>query len=493
MAPSRRDFLSLGAAALSGAFVGAGPLRAAARAPRAASHADRPASGRATPQYESRRPPAGERRFTSDAVEATIRRVSRDIADPELGWLFANCFPNTLDTTVHHGTVDGRPDTFVITGDIEAMWLRDSSAQVWPYLPLAREDAPLRRLIAGVIHRQTRCIRIDPYANAFYEAPKPDGEWQDDLTDMKPELHERKWEVDSLCYPIRLAHGYWKATGDTSVFTSEWREAMRSVLRTFHEQQRIVDRGPYRFQRVTAVATDTVPLGGWGNPVRPVGLICSIFRPSDDATIYPFLVPSNLFAVVSLAQLAEISRAVTGDATFAAECEALSAEVERALMEHAVVEHPTRGRLWAYEVDGYGNRLHMDDANVPSLLSLPYLGCCAPRDPLYQATRAFVLSEDNPYFFRGTAAEGIGGPHVGLEMIWPMAITMRALTSTDAAEIRAALRTLTRTHGGTGFMHESFHQDDPSRFTRSWFAWANTLFGELVLTVHAERPELLRG
>ena len=443
-------------------------------------------------QYDSRRPPPPDRRFSSPAVERTIARVRHAIADPELAWLFENCFPNTLDTTVDVGTLDGKPDTFVITGDIEAMWLRDSSAQVWPYVPLAADDAALRRLLAGVIHRQTRCILIDPYANAFNKEPS-ESPWKDDLTDMKRELHERKWEVDSLCYPIRLAHRYWSVTGDVSPFDRDWREAMQLVLQTFREQQRKEGRGPYKFQRVTGWQTDTVAGAGYGNPIRPVGLICSIFRPSDDATIYPFLVPSNHFAVVSLRQLAELHAVVAGDAAFEAECRALAEEVEAALHAHAVAEHLDVGTMWAYEVDGFGNRLFMDDANVPSLLSLPYLGCCGLEDPLYRATRAFVLSEHNPYFFRGRSGEGIGGPHVGLEMIWPLGVIMRALTSGYDAEIVLCLRILRSTHGGTGLMHESFHQDDSTHFTREWFAWANSLFGELMLRVHDERPYLLQA
>jgi meiotically up-regulated gene 157 (Mug157) protein len=439
----------------------------------------------------TRRPPLAERAFTSEAVEHTIRETKERLADPELGWLFENCFPNTLDTTVRHRIVDGRPDTFVITGDIEAMWLRDSSAQVWPYVPLAAEDEALRTLLAGVINRQTDCIHIDPYANAFNDGPTG-SQWSDDLTDMKPELHERKWEVDSLCYPVRLAWGYWKATGDTSPFDGRWREAMGLVVRTFREQQRKEGLGPYKFQRVTGWQTDTVAGAGYGNPVRPVGLIVSIFRPSDDATTFPFLVPSNHFAVVSLRRLSEMSDAVLGDAAFARECGALADEIAGALEEHAVVEHPTHGRVWAYEVDGFGNRHHMDDANVPSLLSLPYLGCCERDDPLYLRTRAAVLSEtDNPWFFTGTEAEGVGGPHVGRDMIWPMGIIMRAFTSTDEDEVARCLEWLKATHAGTGFMHESFHADDASNYTRDWFAWANTLFGELVLTVLDERPGLV--
>ncbi len=447
-----------------------------------------PSQGR--PQ-EAGRPPVGERKFTSPAVEATIRRVKADIGDPELTRLFENCFPNTLDTTVEHGEGDGRPDTFVITGDIEAMWLRDSSAQVWPYVSLAADDPALRRLLAGVIHRQTACILIDPYANAFNPGPTGTG-WQDDLTEMKPELHERKWEIDSLCYPIRLGHGYWRATSDDSPFDDDWHQAMRLVLRTFREQQRKDGPGPYRFMRETHRATDTLVNGGYGRPARPNGLIRSMFRPSDDATIFPYLVPSNLFAVVSLRQMAEMLTEIRGDGPLAADASALADEVETALLAEAVVVHPEHGRVWAYEIDGFGNRLLMDDANVPSLLSLPYLGWRDPSDPVYRTTRAMVLSPSNPYFIRGEHAEGNGSPHTPDGYIWPMAITLRAMTSTDGAEVRQCLRWLRDTHAGTGFMHESFDPDDPAEFTRSWFAWANTLFGELILTLHGIRPGLLR-
>jgi len=482
--PTRREFLKKGTAVVLGTGT-AGRGLASTRGPTLLQGPGR------TQDFTSRRPPPGERRFRSEAVEDTVRRISGDIADPELAWLFRNCFPNTLDTTVDFGTREGSPDTFVITGDIEAMWLRDSTAQVWPYLPLTPNDPHLRELIQGVIHRQTRCILIDPYANAFNKEPG-ESPWKDDLTEMRPELHERKWEVDSLCYPIRLAHGYWRTTGDTTPFDGVWLAAMELVLRTFREQQRRDGPGPYKFQRVTGWQTDTVAGAGYGNPIRPVGLIVSIFRPSDDATIFPFLVPSNHFAVVSLRQLAEMARTISGREGFASACEALAAEVDAALAAHAVVEHPVHGRLWAYEVDGFGNRHHMDDANIPSLLSLPYLGACTPSDPLYRRTRAFVFSPENPYFFRGAAGEGIGGPHVGMEMIWPLGITMGGLTSSDDDEISRCLRMLKETHAGTGFMHESFHQDDPNRFTRAWFAWANTLFGELILKVHRERPHILQ-
>jgi meiotically up-regulated gene 157 (Mug157) protein len=440
---------------------------------------------------KSQRPPAGERKFTSQAVEAKIAEVKKTIADPEVAWLFENCFPNTLDTTVRTGTKDGKPDTFVITGDIDAMWLRDSTAQVWPYLPLAKDDPALKTLLAGVVNRQARCINIDPYANAFNEGPTG-SHWASDHTAMRPDLHERKWEIDSLCYPVRLAHGYWKTTGDASVFDADWRRAATSIVKTFRVQQRLKDRGPYTFQRETANPTDSLPNRGYGNPTRPNGLIHSGFRPSDDACIFPFLIPSNLFAVTSLEQLREIFETELADKPFANECHEFAEQVREAVRTHALVKR-NDGDVYAYEVDGYGSRVFMDDANVPSLISLPYLGCVANDDPTYVRTRAWVLSDDNPYYFRGKAAEGLGGPHSGMDMIWPLGIITRALTSRDEAEVAHCLNSLKQTHAGTGFMHESFHKDDAKNFTRSWFAWANTLFGELILTIHDRYPQLLRG
>ena len=436
--------------------------------------------GKAQP-FVSQRPAEADRLFVSRAVEDKIVQVQRQLTNPRLAWMFANCFPNTLDTTVHFGKDEaGRWRTFVYTGDIHAMWLRDSGAQVWPYVQLAPEDAHLRSMLAGVINCQFSLLCIDPYANAFNDGPTGTG-WQDDLTQMDPNLHERKWEIDSQCYPIRLAYHFWKTTGDTSVFGEVWLEAIQKVLATLRAQQRKDGRGPYRFQRVSAVPTDTQAGYGWGNPVRPVGLIASSFRPSDDATTFLFLVPSNFFAVTSLRKAAEILEAVNARPDLAQECRSLADEVEEALHRYATCEHPVYGTIYAYEVDGFGNQLLMDDANVPSLLAMPYLGDVDVSDPVYQNTRRFVWSEDNPYFFRGEAAEGIGGPHVGTDMIWPMNILMRAFTSEDDAEIKWCVETLMRTDAGTGFMHESFHKDDPARFTRPWFAWQNTLFGELIL------------
>ncbi len=474
---NRRDFLKKGTIAVAGAsLMGTNHLWAVP----------------VEQKYVSNRPAPGKRHFTSEAVEKTIASVKAKIKDPKLAWMFENCFPNTLDTTVEFGTLNGKPDTFVITGDIHAMWLRDSTAQVWPYMPLAGEDKELKKLLAGVVHRQTQCILLDPYANAFNKTKEEEVHWMSDHTDMKPGLHERKWEIDSLAYAVRLAYNYWKTTGDTSVFDADWQKAAQLIVKTFKEQQRKEDHGPYVFMRTTDRQLDTVSNGGYGRPLKPVGLINSTFRPSDDATTYGFLIPSNLFAVVSLRQLAEISTQVTGDKTFAKECKSLADEVEKAIEKYGIVEHPRHGKVYAFEVDGFGNHVFMDDANVPSLLALPYLGLVDLNDRVYQNTRNLVWSTDNPYFFQGKAAEGIGGPHVGYDMVWPMSIIMKAMTSTDDKEISWCVKTLRNTDADTGFMHETFHKDDPANFTRSWFAWANTLFGELILKlVNEGKTDLL--
>ena len=430
--------------------------------------------------YVSQRPKANDRLFKSEAVEATIVKIKKLLTNPRLAWMFENCFPNTLDTTVHYRLLNGEDDTFVYTGDIHAMWLRDSGAQVWPYVQLANKDPHLKKMLAGVINRQTKCILIDPYANAFNDGPVG-GDWMSDLTDMKPELHERKWEIDSLCYPIRLAYYYWKVTGDVSVFSSDWVKAMELVLKTFKEQQRKDGVGPYKFQRVTERQLDTMSNNGLGNPVKPVGLICSAFRPSDDATTFQFLIPSNFFAVTSLREAAEILTTVKKNTKLAQECTDLAQEVETALKKYAINDHPQYGKIYAFEVDGFGNQLLMDDANAPSLLSMAYLNAMDVNDPIYQNTRRFVWSEDNPYFFKGSAGEGIGGPHIGYDMVWPMSIMMKAFTSTDDQEIRTCIKMLMDTDAGTGFMHESFNKNDAANFTRAWFAWQNTLFGELIL------------
>ncbi len=442
--------------------------------------------------FNSMRPVVSKRRFNSKAVEDTILEIKKVMADEELAWMFENCFPNTLDTTVTYEEKNGKPYTYVITGDIDAMWLRDSSAQVWPYLTLANSDIKLKNLLKGVINKQAEFVLLDPYANAFYNDPEKKSEWVGDHTTMKPGVHERKWEIDSLCYVIRLAYGYWKNTGDASAFDSSWQQAMKLIVNTFKEQQRKTNKGPYKFQRDAANPTDSQFGGGYGNPTVKNGLIHSMFRPSDDSTFYPYLVSSNMFAVVSLRHLSEIFGKTLSDATFSVECANLADEVDGALKHYAMVEHPLAGKIYPLEIDGFGNALCMDDANVPNILSLPYLGYCTKEDSVYKNSRKFSLSHNNPWFNEGKFAKGIGGPHVGEGKIWPLGLVMQALTSNNDDEIIYCLTTLKNTHAGTGFIHESFHIDNPKDFSRSWFAWANTIFGELILHLYKEKPELLK-
>jgi meiotically up-regulated gene 157 (Mug157) protein len=426
------------------------------------------------------RPPLPQRCFTSRAVEAALMAVGSDIADAALASLFNHCLPNTLDTAVQFS--DGpRPRCFVVTGDIPAMWLRDAAHQVWPYLRFAARDEPLRRLLAGVIHQQTDHLLADPYANAFERATGL-SPWADDLTAMHPLVHERKWELDSPCAWMRLSAGYWRATGDLATFDSPWRAALRVVMQVLRTEQGSGRSSPYRFQRRTTNPLDTLPLAGAGWPSTDGPLIRSAFRPSDDACTLPFHVPSNFMAMASLRDVAPLLVAL-GEAAVADAVATLAEEIRSGLDALPVP--------WPQECDGFGSAVCFDDANLPSLLSLPWLGACSADDPRYLLTRQAVLSPRNPFYFRGTAADGIGSPHTGLGRIWPLAIIVRALTSTDDDEIRDCLAQLLRTHAGTGFMHESFDADDPARYTRPWFAWANSMFGELILQLHEQRPHLL--
>lgn len=442
--------------------------------------------------FVSQRPELSKRKFVSKSVENTIKKVKKSIADEELAWIFENCFPNTLDTTVNYYLKNGKPYTYVITGDIDAMWLRDSSAQVFPYLSLAKEDEKLKNLLKGVINKQIELVLLDPYANAFYDDNQKVSEWKNDFTEMKPGVHERKWEIDSLCYVMRLSYHYWKTTGDASIFDEDWKNAMLLILKTFREQQRKENKGSYKFQRGNGNPLDTQFGGGYGNPTHKNGLIHSMFRPSDDATFYPYLISSNMFAVVSLKQISEIFKLKFSSLNIDNQFSALANEVDEAIKNYAIFERKDFGKIYALEIDGFGNALFMDDANVPNLLSIPYLGYTSYHDEVYKNTRKFSLSTANPWFNEGKFAKGIGGPHVGENKIWPLGLIMQALTTDDDEEIFYCLKTLKNTHSGTGFIHESFDVNNPKDFSRSWFAWANTLFGELILHLYEKKPEILK-
>lgn len=444
-------------------------------------------------RFISQRPPLNKRTFSSDIIESQIIKIKSVIKDEELAWMFENCYPNTLDTTVDYEVIDGKPDTFIITGDIDAMWLRDSTAQVWPYMPLIKKDDKLKNLIKGLVNRQVKCIIKDPYANAFYKDLEKESHWQSDEPTPIPGVHERKWEIDSLCYAVRLAYHYFKLTNDNSVFDDDWDKAMRLVYKTFKTEQREDGTSPYFFIRKTSNMIDAPTFNGDGRPTKFTGLIHSQFRPSDDATLFPFLIPSNIFAEISLRQLGEIYQIELGNDDFASKCINFANELNLAINKYAITEHLNYGKIYAYEIDGFGNKVFMDDANVPSLMSLAYLNPEFKNDAIYKNTRKFLLSENNPYYLKGMTAEGQGSPHTGKETIWPMGIILRALTSEDKTEIKYCLKMLKATHANTGFMHESFNKDNPKDFTRSWFAWANTLFGELIVKLYNENPEVLKS
>ncbi|TPX59630.1 hypothetical protein PhCBS80983_g02333 [Powellomyces hirtus] len=446
------------------------------------------------------RPPVSKRRFTSLGVEHVIEKVKTHLeADgkKELGELFETCYPNTLDTTVDHRDDEQGLDTIVVTGDIPAMWLRDSTNQVAPYIHLARSNPPIRNLLLGLINRQATCILSSVYSNAFKASVHQWTPWEKDV--VKPAVNalvwEGKYELDSLAAFLKLSNAFYAATGgdDVTFVTEKWVAAVRVVLETMRVQQKgsLEEEDPaYRFVRFGNVPTDTLILEGRGPPAKRCGLVKSPFRPSDDAGTYPFLVPANAMASIEVSKIAIILEHGNAYPDLASQATTLASEIKQAIYSHAVFDHPRFGRIFAYEVDGFGNALFMDDANIPSLLSLPYLGFVSADDQVYQQTRAFVLSNSNPYYFSGPAGSGVGSPHTGLGRIWPMAVIMQAMTSSDKKEIEGCLDTIVKSAAGTGYMHESFQMNNAAKFTRPWFAWANSLLGELVLQITGMKIEL---
>lgn len=415
-------------------------------------------------------------------IEDLVREVGtavRERTDATTAHRFEAAYGDTL-----RRTVQPQPDgtAFVVTGDIPAMWLRDSSAQLAPYLHVAGDHAEVADLLVSVNRRQLDQVARDPYANAFNAGPTGAGH-AGDRTEQSPWVWERKYEIDSLCAPLQLAADIRRSTGRTDHLDERYRAAARATIALWRTEQDHEARSPYRFERDDCPPSDTLVRDGRGSPTAVTGMSWSGFRPSDDACRYGYLVPGNAFASVVLADVADAADAVLGDPDLAREARSLRADLERGIAEHGVVEVAGHGAIYAYEVDGLGGVLLMDDANVPSLLSLPYLGWCSPEDPLYLATRAFVLSPDNPTYLVGTAARGLGSPHTPPDHIWPIGLALEGLTTSDDAERARLLDTLLATDAGTGSTHESFHKDDPARFTRDWFSWADAMFCELVLDV----------
>lgn len=391
--------------------------------------------------------------------------------------LWAETFALTYADTLKNSLVpddDGR--IFVLTGDIPAMWQRDSTAQLRPYLVPAKDDPALADVIEAVSRRQFFNMSLDPYANAFNKTADGAGHQSDD-TAMTPWLWERKYELDSLCYPVQLAYLLWRNTGRTSHFDDTFQAGVDQLMTVITTEQDHA-HSPYHFERTEDRPEDTL-VNGVGGPVANTGLSWSGFRPSDDVCEYGYLIPANLFAIESLRQLAQIYSQVLHLPT--QRFTDLAASIEVGVKAHGVTTNQAGEQIFAYEVDGLGHELVMDDANVPNLLSLPYLDAVSATDPLYQATRRTILSPENPYYYSGSAGAGLGSPHTPPEYIWPIALAVQGLTQTDKTEQARLLDLLVTTTAGTKQMHESFAVDDPTHYTREWFSWANMMFCELVM------------
>ena len=414
-----------------------------------------------------------------DRVTEEIYEKLQKQGKPKLADMYRNCFRSTWDTTLQRsdGTV------FLITGDIPAMWLRDSSAQVFHYLPYAQAYPEIREAVEGLLRRQFQYIVLDPYTNAFNrEASGRHG--YDDRTnwteEQKPWIWERKYEIDSLCYPIRLAYTFWKETGSTAWCDELFRQAADTILSVWKTEQHHMEQSPYFFERSDCPPSDTLVREGRGAEVGYTGMTWSGFRPSDDACRYGYLIPSNFFAARALDLLGEIAQVLLQDQEMVQTCAQMRGEILEGIAKYGIVHHPKFGDVYAYEVDGLGHSHFMDDANVPSLLSLPYLGCIDAGDKVYRNTRKMILSPENPYYYEGTVAKGIGSPHTPKDYIWPISLCIQGLSTQDREEAEQLLEMLENMDAGTLLMHEGVHKDDPQQFTRPWFAWANSIFSEFV-------------
>lgn len=468
-------------------------------------------------KYPYMRPPKKCRTFVSDAVEKLIDDLKSKIKNPDLARLVENCLPNTLDTTIlwhREGTSSG-PQSFVVTGDIHAEWLRDSARQLSIYQPLIKYDDKLKQLIKGAINTQAQFIINSPYCNAFHPPPGSGvkkGNTAKDNVYPRPDwnqVFECKYEIDSLASFLTLTNEYLEnSDGDTSIFTNAWIRAYEKIIvilkressPSFDPKTGSVLPFYYAFKRNTNIGSETLPLDGVGNPVNfNTGLVRSAFRPSDDSTILQFFVPGNAHMLTELKRIQKYL--FKGDLNLNVDLsahkeytEAFIDAIEKGLNEHAIVEHPKWGKVYAYETDGYGSNVFMDDANIPSLLSLPDLGYVDVDDKTYQRTRKMILSKSgNPYYLTGPFFEGIGGPHIGVENAWPMSLLMRIRTTNNDTEILDSLKYVMSTTAGLGLMHESVKvtSKDGLSYTRPWFAWCNSEFGKTILHLAKNKPHLI--
>jgi meiotically up-regulated gene 157 (Mug157) protein len=440
------------------------------------------------------RPAPACRTFNSSVVENTITQLTGIIKDPDLKRLFENSYPNTLDTAIKwkgYAANDSTEElTFIITGDINAMWLRDSANQMQSYLPLLNASSSpdsLASLYRGVINLQARYLLTQPFCESF-QAPTesgipPQNNTNSDTDTVYPPFNnetvfECKYELDSLAAFLEISSNYYSATKDITFFTKyQWVSAVQAILNvanamlttSTYTANGSVAVSPYTWERETNRASETTENSGLGNPVQNgTGLIRSFFRPSDDATIFQFLIPSNMMFSAKLALCAPIMSQIPGQQALANEMQSLSSSLRSAITDWGIINHPKFGHIYAYEVDGYGGQNIMDDANVPSLLSAPFIGYLSQSDSVYQNTRSVLLSAHNPYFMRGPVINAIGGAHDGPGFGWPMASIVRILTSDDDAEITQALQEIVSSTDQLGLIHESINTFNVTDWTRQW-------------------------
>jgi len=430
-------------------------------------------------------------------VEQIIDDVTSRLEDKDLARIFENAFPNTLDTTVRwhvdgtekkkvnkgYGKWEG-PQSFIVTGDINAEWLRDSTNQLQQYQKLAKRDKKIETLLLGAINTQAEYVIASPYCNAFQPPPPsklpPTSNGQGDTVHPAYEpsvVFECKYELDSLAHFLSLGNQFYSHTKSTAFLTPRWYEALGNVLEVLDQQAKSTFdpetsrflRNEYRFQRNTNAGTETLNLQGNGNPLNNgTGLIRSAFRPSDDATIMGFFIPANAMMAVELKRTAAMLKEV-GKITRAADLQRRGEEIETGVRTHGIVNHRTYGEVFAFEVDGFGSQIMMDDANLPSLLALPLLGFTDVNDKVYQNTRRMILNKSgNPYFLKGEDMEGIGGPHIGLQNAWPMSLLVQAMTSEDDDEISKALESVKKA-SPLGLVHESINVNIRQDYTSKWF------------------------
>ncbi|KAI1437038.1 glycoside hydrolase family 125 protein [Xylaria sp. CBS 124048] len=465
-------------------------------------------------QLSSMRPDPACRTFVVPDVEAAIKDMKSRVKDPDLFRLFENTFPNTLDTTIswkgfaNNGTEEEL--TFVTTGDIVAMWLRDSANQLRSYKSLLKANestSSLASLYRGAINLQARYIISNPYCNAFQAPvesglpPQVNGASTNDVV-FPPYnsnfVFECKYELDSIAAFLQLSSDYYEQTNDAEFFGKfKWVDAINTIMNVTegllvgtYAEDGSVNKSPYTFQRTSSAGTETLTNGGLGNPVKSgTGLVRSAFRPSDDATIYQLFIPANMQFSSYLGKSADIMK--SHNAALAKKMTTFANSIRDGINKYGKVQHPGFGEIYAYEIDGSGSSNVMDDANVPSLLAAPLLDFLDTSDETYKNTRDFVLSTWNPYYMHGPVINGTGGPHVGPGRAWPMSVIASLLTSDDESEIVSGLEMLVSSTDQLGLIHESINTFNATQYTRQWFSWANGLFGEMMLDLKDRKPELL--